>query len=92
MSFSNPVEPIEPSTDKYWITTLNQSSVKSPFEIKFTLVNKPERLDEIKAWLSEHFKSGCKFKQIESFYFAEIFFRCESDATMFVLQWGESFT
>lgn len=92
MSMSEPIPPIEPATDKYWITTLNTTSVKSPFAIKFTLKREPENIEEIKKWLAKTFTNGCKYKDGNGLFFAEIFFRNESDATMFVLQWGESFT
>lgn len=91
MSFSDPIQPIEPSTDKYWITDLNTSSLKSPFAVKFTLIKQPEKLEEMRKWITDTYKGGCKYKEINGLFFAEIFFRSELDATMFVLMWRESF-
>ena len=76
---------------KYWITDLRGTSVKSPYEVRFTLMSKPENEDEIKAWLKASFKSSFVYRVVESYTYAEIFFKNESDSTAFVLKWGESF-
>lgn len=83
-----------PYKETYWITPLNQTSVKSQYQTKFTLINKPEREDEIKKWLLDTFGYGKYIYKASDagYYYAEIFFRDEFDATMFVLQWGKSFT
>lgn len=93
MSFSDPMESKIPSSDKYWITALNNTSVKSPYEIKFSLVNQPDNEAEIWAWMKETFgSSGVKYKITASYVYAEIFFKSTADVTMFVLKWGSSFT
>ena len=93
MSFSDPVQPIEPSTDKYWITELNKSSVKSPFEVKFTLIREPQNEPEILAWLNVTYPPGSyKYKKVDGLVYAEIFFKDYGGVTMLVLKWGESFT
>ena len=82
----------ESAPAKYWITKLTGTSVKSQYEIRFTMVNKPTDVAKINKWLSDTFGPGGYIVRISenSFYYAEIFFRNESDATMFILTWGES--
>lgn len=93
MSFSDPVPSKIESSSKFWITELNQSSVKSPYAIKFHLINKPENEKEITDWLLVSFgRSGYRYKVVEGLYYAEIFFKSESDATALILMWGDSFT
>lgn len=86
-----PVSNLPP--DKYWITKLSGSSVKSQYEIKFTMVNKPTEEIKIKEWLATTFGQGGYIYRVHehTFFHSEIFFRNESDATMFILRWGESF-
>ncbi len=79
-------------SEKYWITKLNTSSVKSQYEIKFTLINQPENEDEIKKWLRSTFgPGGYIYRLVGGYFYVEMFFRNESDATMFILMWGDSF-
>lgn len=93
MSFSSPIPPIEPSTTKYWLTELNTTSVKSPFSIRMSLVNKPNDEKKILKWMDKSYgKFGYKYKTPASMCYAEIFFKDDSAVTMFVLQWGDSLT
>lgn len=77
---------------KYWITELNKTSVKSPYRVRFTLVNQPNDEQEIIKWLESTFgKGGYIFKNIgQQFMYAEIYFKDENDSTSFVLKWGDS--
>lgn len=83
-----------PYKETYWITPMNTSSVRSQYQSKFTLINKPEKEEEIKKWLLDTFGYGKYIYKApdNGYYYAEIFFRDEFDTTMFVLQWGKSFT
>jgi hypothetical protein len=79
-------------SDKYWTTELDGNSVKSAYEVRFSLINKPNNEEEIKTWLEQTFgKYGFIYKVVETYYYIEIFFRKKSDTTMFILKWGESF-
>ena len=77
-------------TPTYWITELNTTAVKSPYAIRFTLPNKPNDEEEIRKWLSATFGSAFLWRE-DSMVYAQIFFKSESDATMFILMWGDSF-
>lgn len=78
--------------EKYWITKLSGSSIKSQYEIRFTMVNKPTDETKIKEWLKKTFGPGGYILRVQehTFYYAEIYFRNESDATMFILTWGDN--
>jgi hypothetical protein len=94
-SLSDPVPSKDESApDKYWITKLAGTSVKSQYEIRFTMVNKPTDETKIKDWLRATFGPGGYIMRVQDhgFYYAEIFFRNESDATMFILTCGELLT
>jgi hypothetical protein len=58
------------------------------------MVNKPTDETKIKEWLKNTFGTGGYILRIQehTFWHAEIYFKNESDATMFILQWGESLT
>lgn len=77
---------------KYWITDLNKTSVKSPYKVRFTLVNKPNNEEEILKWLETTFGKGGFIVKIigQQFMYAEIFFKDENDSTSFILRWGDS--
>ena len=76
----------------YWITDLNTGSCKSPYAIRMTLSLKPNNEDEIKKWMLTSFgKFGYIFKIIDmQFFYAEIYFKEQSDASAFMLKWGDS--
>ena len=77
---------------KYDIIHHNISSVKSPYALRVELYVKPNDEEEIKKWLLSAFgKFGYIYKVIDSgFIYAEIYLKSESDATSFVLCWGDS--
>ena len=64
-----------PYKETYWITPLNTSSVRSQYQSRFTLINKPEREDEIKKWLLDTFGYGKYIYKVvdNGYYYAEIF-------------------
>jgi hypothetical protein len=78
----------------YWITKNNTGSTKSPYEVKLTLTTQPSEEKEVLQWMHDTFgKSGYMMRLIhhDSFY-AEIFFKYESDITSFMLRWGDHLT
>lgn len=76
---------------KYWITQLNTGSTKSPYAIRLTLSHKPKDDAKIFKWILDTFgKFGCLVKMIEYPAYAEIYFKDDSDATSFLLKWGDS--
>ena len=78
---------------KYWITDLAKLPTKSPYALKFTLIQQPSEWENIRKWLHATFKGEFFIREYSDnpMYFAEIFFKKESDTTMFILMWGESF-
>ena len=78
---------------KYWITDLSKLPVKSPYAIKFTAIQQPEDWLKITDWLKATFRGEFYIREYldNPMYFAEIFFKKESDATMLILMWGDSF-
>ncbi len=77
---------------KYWITYLNQGSVKSPYAVRLNIVTPPENEEEITKWLTTSFgKFGHKIVINDNAYsYAEIYLKNESDISSFILRWGES--
>lgn len=77
--------------EMYWITDLATTSVKSPYAIRFTLQAQPQNEEDIKSWLKTTFGFNHIYRVTDSMYYAEIFFKNSSDASAFVLRWGDSF-
>lgn len=77
---------------KYNIIHHNTGSVKSPYALRIVLLAAPNDKEEIMQWLVNTFgKFGYIYKVIDNgFYYAEIYFKEESDATAFELKWGNS--
>jgi hypothetical protein len=76
--------------EKYWITELNISSVKSPYEIKFTLCQEPANIKEILEWCNQSLgKYGYLYKSYGTDYYVEFFFKKKEDLTMFLIKWDE---
>lgn len=77
---------------KYDIIHHNVGSTKSPYALRIVLPARPAIEDEIKVWLTEAFgKFGHIYKVIDSgFFYAEIYLKNDSDATSFILRWGDS--
>jgi len=81
-------------SQKYWITELNVGAgTVSPYAVRFTLCNTPQNEEEMKKWLYATLGTGefiLRYSE-HGYYYAEILFKKRSDATMFILKWGDSF-
>lgn len=77
---------------KYFITTHNTGSTKSPYAIRLTLLEQPGNMKEIEEWLKVSFgNAGYKLVVVDnSFFYAELYLKQECDATSFVLAWEDS--
>ena len=83
----------EPAGEKYWITDFSKTATNPQYQIRITLVHKPNDEEEIIKWMKKSYPRGTYDYRadVSPFYYAEIFFRTEGDSLMFMLRWSRSF-